>query len=134
MVFIACIGILNIQMMAVFERTRKMGVLAALGMKGRQVMGLFLLEGTLIGVVGATIGCLLDVALLAWLKQVGIGMPSISGMGDVVALMGDRIYPSVSLTGIVSRGVIVAIMAAIASLYPAWQASRKQPAEALHHV
>lgn len=133
-IFIACIGILNIQMMAVFERTREMGVLAALGMKGRQVTGLFLLEGTLIGVVGATIGCLIGIALLAWLKQVGIGMPSVSGMGDVVALMGDRIYPSVSLTGIISRGVIVAIMAAIASLYPAWQASRKQPAEALHHV
>ena len=103
-IFIACIGILNIQMMAVFERTREMGVLAALGMKGRQVTGLFLLEGTLIGVVGATIGCLLGVALLAWLKQVGIGMPSVSGMGDVVALMGDRIYPSISLTGIISRG------------------------------
>ena len=55
-------------------------------------------------------------------------------MGDVVALMGDRIYPSIGLADIISRGVIVAIMAAIASLYPAWQASRKQPAEALHHV
>jgi ABC-type lipoprotein release transport system permease subunit len=93
-----------------------------------------LLEGTLIGVVGATIGCLIGVALLAWLKQVGIGMPSATGMGDVVALMGDRIYPSIGLAGIISRGVTVAIMAAIASLYPAWQASRKQPAEALHHV
>ena len=53
-VMIACIGVLNLMMMAVFERTREMGVLAALGMKGRQVMGLFLLEGAMIGVVGAT--------------------------------------------------------------------------------
>ncbi len=133
-IFIACIGILNIQMMAVFERTREMGVLAALGLKGRQVMGLFLLEGTLIGVVGAAVGGLLAVILLVWLKRVGIGMPSVSGMGDVVALIGDRIYPSVAPVGIISRAVTVAIMAAIASFYPAWQASRKQPAEALHHV
>ena len=57
---IASIGILNLMLMAVFERTREMGVLAALGMKGRQIMGLFLLEGTLIGVVGAVIGCTLS--------------------------------------------------------------------------
>lgn len=133
-IFIACIGILNIQMMAVFERTREMGVLAALGLKGRQIMGLFLLEGTLIGVVGAAVGGLLALILLVWLKRVGIGMPSVSGMGDVVALIGDRIYPSVAPVGIISRAVTVAIMAAVASLYPAWQASRKQPAEALHHV
>ena len=48
-VFIACIGVLNLMMMAVFERTREMGVLAALGMKGRQIMGLYLLEGAMIG-------------------------------------------------------------------------------------
>ena len=121
-------------MMTVFDPTRQIGVLAALGMKRRQVTGLFLLQATLLGVVGASIVCQIGVALLAWLKQVGIGMPSVSGMGDVVALMGDRIYPSVNLAGVISRAAIVAIMAAIASLYPAWQASRKQPAEALHHV
>ena len=48
-VAMACIGILNLMMMAVFERTREMGVLAALGMKVRQVMSLFLLEGAMIG-------------------------------------------------------------------------------------
>lgn len=133
-VFIACIGILNIQMMAVFERTREMGVLAALGMKGRQVMLIFLLEGTLIGALGAVIGCLLGTALLAWLKQVGIDISYASNLGEIVALLGNRIYPSISAADVLSRGLTVTLIAAIASLYPAWQASRKQPAEALHHV
>jgi len=133
-VFIACIGILNIQMMAVFERTREMGVLAALGMKGRQVMALFLLEGTLIGVLGAAIGCLIGVILLAWLKHVGLDISFASGFGEISALMGSRIYPSIAPADILGRGVTVTIIAAMASLYPAWQASRKQPAEALHHV
>ncbi len=133
-VLIASIGILNLMMMAVFERTREMGVLAALGMKGRQIMGLFLLEGTLIGVVGAVIGCLLGILLLGLVGQVGIDLSFASGMGEVGALMGDRLYPSVTPAGVISRGVAVALIAMLASLYPAWQAARKEPAEALHHV
>ncbi len=133
-VLIASIGILNLMMMAVFERTREMGVLAAMGMKGRQIMGLFLLEGTLIGGVGAVIGCVVGSLLLALTGQVGIDLGFASGMGEIGALMGDRLYPSVPLAGILSRGLVVAFIAMLASLYPAWQASRKEPAEALHHV
>jgi ABC-type lipoprotein release transport system permease subunit len=133
-IIVASIGILNIQLMAVFERTREMGVLAALGMKGRQIMALFLLEGTLIGALGAFIGCLAGVALLTWVGRVGIDMSFMSGLGEITALMGDRLYPYVSPTGVISRGLLVTFIVMLASLYPAWQASRQEPAEALHHV
>ena len=134
-IMIASIGILNLQLMAVFERTREMGVLAALGMKGRQIMALFLAEGTLIGVVGAVIGCLAGVGLVLLIRQAGgIYFGFTSGLGEITALMGDRLMPALSVSDVVSRGIIVAIIAAIASLYPAWQASRKEPADALHHV
>ena len=131
---IAGIGILNLMLMAVFERTREMGVLAALGMKGRQIMGLFLLEGVFIGIVGAIIGCGLGALLLGWLGQVGIDLSAASGMSEVMALMGDRLYPTITLADLLSRGLLVIVIAAIASLYPAWQASRQEPAQALHHV
>jgi ABC-type lipoprotein release transport system permease subunit len=133
---IASIGILNLMLMAVFERTREMGVLAALGMKGRQIMGLFLLEGALIGVVGAVIGCIIAVVILLIMGQVGFGLSAFSGsdMGEITALMGDRIYPSFTVPDVIGRGVVVALIAALASLYPAWQAARQEPAEALHHV
>jgi ABC-type lipoprotein release transport system permease subunit len=134
-VMIACIGILNLMLMAVYERTREMGVLAALGMKGRQLMGLFLLEGTMIGVVGAVVGCTLGwLVLLAINQGGGIDFSFASGMGEVTALMGDRLYVSISLVDILRYGIMVAVMAALASLIPAWQASRKEPAETLHHV
>jgi putative ABC transport system permease protein len=131
---IAGIGILNLMLMAVFERTREMGVLAALGMKGRQIMGLFLLEGVFIGIVGAIIGCSLGALLIGWLAQVGISLAGASGMGEVMALMGDRLYPMITLADLLSRGALVIVIAAIASLYPAWQAARQEPAQALHHV
>ena len=72
MLLIASIGVLNLMLMAVFERTREMGVLAALGMKGRQVMWLFLLEGALIWVVGAIMGCAIGYGIVLTLSQVGI--------------------------------------------------------------
>ncbi|HXF64518.1 MAG TPA: FtsX-like permease family protein [Caldilineaceae bacterium] len=131
---VASIGVLNLMLMAVFERTREMGILAALGMKGRQIMGLFLLEGTLIGVVGAVIGCAIGVVILSIFSQVGISFSSISGMGEATALMGDRIYTAYTPGGVVGRGATVALITALASLYPAWQAARQEPAQALHHV
>jgi ABC-type lipoprotein release transport system permease subunit len=131
---IAGIGILNLMLMAVFERTREMGVLAALGLKGRQSKGLFLLEGAFIGVVGAVIGCGLGALLIGWVGQVGIDLSGFSGMGEVMALLGDRLYPSVMPADLLSRGLLAILIAALASLYPAWQASRQEPAQALHHV
>jgi ABC-type lipoprotein release transport system permease subunit len=131
---IAAIGILNLMLMAVFERTREMGVLAALGMKGRQIMGLFLLEGVFIGVLGAVIGCGLGALLIGWVGKVGLDLSAYSGMGEVMALLGDRLYPRITPADLLSRGLLVIVIAAIASLYPAWQASRQEPAQALHHV
>ena len=133
-IFIASIGILNIQLMAAFERTREMGVLAALGMKGRQIMNVFLLEGTMIGALGATIGGLLSVVLLGLLGQVGIDFSFVAEMGEITALMGDRLYPSISPLDVVSRTLTATFIVGLASFYPAWQASRKEPVEALRHV
>jgi ABC-type lipoprotein release transport system permease subunit len=134
LVLIAAIGILNIMLMAVFERTREMGVLAALGMKSRQILGLYLLEGSFIGLVGGVAGCALGSALNLWLAAVGLDISYASGMGEVSALMGTRVYPSLSLASIVSRAVLVVVVAALASLYPAWLAAHREPAQALHHV
>lgn len=131
---IASIGILNLMLMAVFERTREMGVLAALGMKERQILTLFLLEGALIGVVGAVVGCLLGAAVVWGFAQVGFDLSFAQGMGEITALMGERLYPAITQQQLISRGVGVVVIAALASLYPAWQAARKEPADALHHV
>lgn len=130
----AAIGILNLMLMAAYERTREMGVLAALGMKGRQIMGLFLLEGMFIGVVGGVLGCLVSWLLVWGVAQVGIDLSYAEGTGDLTALLGNRLYPSIPLISIVYYGLVVVFIAALASLVPAWQASHNEPAEALHHI
>ncbi|MBN1306267.1 MAG: ABC transporter permease [Anaerolineales bacterium] len=131
----ACIGILNIMLMAVYERTREMGVLAALGMKGRQVMGLFLLEGAMIGAVGAFGGCTLGwLAMLAFNMSGGYDISSFTSAGEIYALMGNAFYAAINPASIIQIGLLLVLMAVLASLLPAWQASQKEPAESLHHV
>jgi ABC-type lipoprotein release transport system permease subunit len=133
---IAAIGILNLMLMAAFERTREMGVLAALGMKGRQLMLLFLTEGAMIGLVGAVVGCTVGGLLVGLVSQVGIDLSRVSGsgLGEAMALLGNRLYPAISLPDLISRGLLAIVIAAIASLYPAWQASQREPAQALRHL
>ena len=132
------IGILNLMLMAVFERTREMGVLAALGVKGRQIMGLFVLEGAFIGLVGAIIGCTISWLLIMWVGRTGIDFSSmvtdLEDAGEIYAMMGTILYPAISTTTIIIYGFAAVIIGALAALIPAWQASRKEPADSLHFV
>jgi ABC-type lipoprotein release transport system permease subunit len=137
---IAGVGILNLMLMAVFERTREIGLLAAMGLKRRETMTLFLLEGVLIGMLGALAGSVLAGVIGAYYGQVGFDMSALMGgadvaeFGELYGLLGDRIYLRIGIGVLVKRALTVAIIAALASLYPAWQASRREPAEALHYV
>jgi ABC-type lipoprotein release transport system permease subunit len=130
---IAGVGILNLLLMAVFERTREIGILAAMGMKRWETLVLFLLEGTFIGLLGAVAGCAVGGLINLYLGQVGMPWAA-QEYSELTALMGDRIYFDVGIGLLVNRGLTVVIIAALAALYPAWQASRREPAEALHYV
>jgi len=130
---IAAVGILNLLLMSVFERTREIGILAALGLKRRQILALFLEEGVLIGLMGALVGSLLG-GLVVWYFS-WVGLPWSAGeYSELTALMGDRIYFRMGMAQLLGRALTVAVIAVLAALYPAWQASRKEPAEALHYV
>ncbi len=137
---IAGVGILNLMLMAVFERTREIGLLAAMGLKRRETVVLFLLEGVLIGLLGALAGCVLGGAIGAYFGRVGLDWMAMYGgidMGEysgLIGLMGDRLYFRIGINVLVKRALTVGIIAALASLYPAWQASKREPAEALHYV
>jgi ABC-type lipoprotein release transport system permease subunit len=130
---IAAVGILNILLMAVFERTREIGILAALGLKRRQVLALFLQEGILMGLVGAVAGSVLGGAVVWYLSRVGLTWNA-GEYSELTALMGNRIFFRLGFDQLLARAFTVAIIAVLAALYPAWQASRKEPAEALHYV
>jgi ABC-type lipoprotein release transport system permease subunit len=131
---IAGVGVLNLMLMVVFERTREIGILAAMGLKRWELLVLFLLEGMLIGLLGALVGSVLGGLAVSAMGKVGIQFSSAAEMGEMMALMGDRLYPALAIDLLWGRALTIAIIAALASLYPAWQAAKREPAEALHYV
>ncbi len=131
---IAGVGILNLLLMAVYERTREIGMLGAMGLRPAQISALFVLEGTMIGLVGAAAGIVLGLALNGYLMKVGIQFPDMSGVAGYMALIQSRVYPTLGAEKLVMRASLVALISAIASLIPAAEAGRREPAEALHFV
>jgi len=131
---IAGIGILNLLLMAVYERTREIGLLGAMGLKPFQIWLLFIIEGTLMGFVGVAAGILVGLLINGLLRQVGLDFSAMSSATEYMALISGRIYPTWGLEKLLARALTVAIIAALAALIPAFEASRREPAAALHHV
>jgi len=133
-VMIAGIGILNLLMMAVYERTREIGLLGAMGLKPRQIATTFILEGTLIGIIGVIVGVGVGLAVNLSLGKVGMDYSQFAGVTEYMALISGRVYPTLGVSKLFWRGSVIAVIAALAAFVPAVIASRREPSEALHYV
>ncbi|MBE0684329.1 MAG: ABC transporter permease [Anaerolineales bacterium] len=122
--------IINTLLMSVFERTREIGILTAIGMKGRQIIALFLAEASLLALGGIAFGSLMGWALSAYFGKVGIYFGDLGISGDM--LLQDRIYPYLTFDSAVNLMITAFIITVLASIYPARMASRMEPVEALH--
>jgi len=133
-IMIAGVGILNLLLMAVYERTREIGVLGAMGLKPRQISLLFILEGTLIGLVGVAAGIVVGLIINGILMRVGLDFTAYSTVTSYMALINSRVYPSWGIDKLLMRALTIAIISALAAVIPALEAARREPAEALHFV
>ena len=133
-VMIAGIGILNLLLMAVYERTREIGLLGAMGLKPRQIATTFILEGALIGFVGVLAGVAFGLITNLSLMRVGMDYSQFAGVTDYMALISGKVYPTLGVAKLPMRAIIIFVIAALAALIPALVASRREPSEALHHV
>ena len=133
-IMIAGIGILNLLLMAIYERTREIGLLGAMGLKPRQIATTFILEGTLIGVVGVIAGIAIGLMANLSLMQVGMDYSQFAGVTEYMALISGKVYPTLGTSKLFGRATTILIIAALAALIPAMIASRREPSDALHHV
>ncbi len=122
---VAGIGIMNIMIVSLIERTREIGILKALGMKSRTVLTIFLGESVIIGLMGAIIGI-----ILGWgLANVTATVLSSGFFGGGSFAITPLLTPEV-LLGALGFGVGVSV---IFALYPAWRASKLKPVDALRY-
>ena len=133
-IMIAGIGILNLLLMAIYERTREIGLLGAMGLKPRQIATTFILEGTLIGAVGVIAGIAIGLLTNLSLMQIGMDYSQFAGITEYMALISGKVYPTLGTSKLFGRATTILIIAALAALIPAMIASRREPSEALHHV
>src|SRR5882724_11398128 len=122
-------GITNTMTMAIFERTREIGTIIALGTRARGVVTMFVLEGVALGVLGGVAGLLLGIGLAKAITLLGIQLPPPPGSTRGFAV---QIFVVPEVLGQAFR--LSLITAALASLYPAWRAARLNVVEALRHV
>jgi ABC-type lipoprotein release transport system permease subunit len=132
--FVAGIGTLNLLLMAVYERTREIGVLGAFGMRPGQISALFLLEGTLMGIIGVIVGILFGLAINYALARTGLDFSAYSSVTAYMALIQGKIYPSLGLEKLPLRVGSALVISFLSAWYPAYEASRREPAQALHYV
>ena len=128
---VVAVVIANTLLMAVYERTREMGILAALGMKGRQITFMFLLEATALALTGILVGLLLGGLLVAYVAKVGWHIGDMATVGSAAIGYGNTIYTKFSLPDALSLALAGLAITLIASLYPAIMAARLEPIDAL---
>lgn len=121
--------IMNTLIMAVFERTREIGILSSLGMKSFRIMLMFLAESSLIGVGGILMGLVLGMLIVGYFSTFGF---YIGNLGMTGMLISNTIYAKLTLADTISLSITAYIITILSGLYPAVMASRMEPVEALH--
>lgn len=121
--------IVNTMLMTVMERTSEFGMLAAMGMRRSNIITLILAEGFVIGLVGAIVGGILGSAIAIWLERTGIDLSAATK--DIDMPIQGILYPDWSLAWVAIAIFLGVASAVVATVYPAWRAVRKTPAEAI---
>jgi putative ABC transport system permease protein len=126
------LGVFNAMAMAVFERTRELGVLAALGTRPRRILALVMLESLWQGLLGFVVGVALAAAILYGIGTVDLGAQM---GGDVMGVRMPsnlvlRLFPG----SLVSAAVTAFFTALLGAIIPALRAMRLKPVEALRHT
>ncbi|WP_303905799.1 lipoprotein-releasing ABC transporter permease subunit [Thiohalomonas denitrificans] len=134
-VAVAAFNIVSTLVMVVTDKQTDIAILRTLGATPKSIMGVFMVQGTLIGFVGTLLGLIGGVTLALNVENI---VPAIEQLFSIQFLPADVYYISdlpseLHGSDVVNITVIAFLLSVVATLYPAWRASRTQPAEALRY-
>jgi putative ABC transport system permease protein len=128
------VGIINNIILSALERTAEIGMMKALGMREWEIIFVFMVEATGIGIVGGLMGCLLGAAGVGWLVKYGYDVSSagldISQYGIPLLNKIYGVWNYSAFVFILFFGIMVALFSSIA---PALWAAGKDPVKAIYH-
>ncbi|TEU19756.1 MAG: ABC transporter permease [Anaerolineales bacterium] len=126
---VASLGIANTMIMAVYERTKEIGILKAVGAAPRQIRGLFIIEAALIGLIGGVAG-----TVGGWLLGLGLNwlIVAIMAWQEITIPQNIRFF-ALSWWLVALALAFATVVGLLAGLYPAARAARLDPLEALRH-
>jgi len=132
---VAAFNLVSTLVMVVTDKGSDIAILRTLGMKPRNVMKVFMVQGTLIGVIGTILGVILGVLLAI---NVDVIVPFLESLFNVNFISADvygisTLESRVEVSDIVLIAVSALVLSMLATLYPSWKASKVQPAEALRY-
>jgi putative ABC transport system permease protein len=127
LISIVLISIMNVMLMAVYERIREIGTISAIGTLPSRILALFVTEGLLLGLLGSLIGTIISIVTI-YILNIRTLTFSFGRQENLV------LQPSIDASDVIFIAAVVVIVAVLASLQPAWKASRMDPIMALRHV
>jgi lipoprotein-releasing system permease protein len=134
-VLVAAFNIISTLVMVVTDKQADIAILKTMGAGPRTILGIFMIQGSLIGIVGTVAGVALGVGLALNVETI---VPALERLFNVEFLNADVYYISelpseLRWMDVIKFAVVSLSMSVLATLYPAWQASRTAPAEALSY-
>jgi len=127
LVAIVLVSIMNVMIMAVYERINEIGTIAAIGTRPGKILALFVTEGFLLGVLGTVIGLVISLITIAVMNASRISF-------DFGRQTGLQLAPTINAGEVLTVVVIVIAIAVLGSLQPAYKAAKMDPITALRHV
>ena len=134
-VAVAAFNLVSTLIMVVTDKESDIAILRTLGASQRSILSIFVVQGTVIGFAGTLAGVAGGVALATHVETL---VPAIESFFDVKFLSPQVYYISavpseMRWSDVTKVGVVAFVLSVLATLYPAWRASRVQPVEALRH-
>lgn len=128
---VACSAIANTMLMVVFERTKEIGMMKAMGLNNLSIIALFTAEAGMIGVMGSFFGATIGAALSYWLKHHGIDVAVMSSATSTDMPFGPIIYLAPTLLIVIGSFLFGLLATVVVALLPISRVSKLEPADAL---
>ena len=132
---IAAFNVVSMLMMTVIDKRKDIAVLQSMGLCRRQIVQLFLVQGSLIAILGTSLGIFLGVLGCYWVADLITVIESVLGANflDTAVYPIDYIPVDLRYSDIILVSVVAVLLTLVATIYPAIRASRTLPAEELRY-